>query len=94
MTFLLETLSKYIKTFLQKGYLVSCNINSRVLRKKSGYVGHLVLVYKVDDKYVHLHDPGLPPLPKRKVTKSLFNKAWGYPSISDKSMAAFKLERN
>ncbi len=81
-----------VKKFLQKGFLVSCNINPRVLSKKRGYVGHLVLVYKVDDKYVHLHDPGLPPLPRRKATKQLFNKAWGYPSASDKSMTAFRLE--
>jgi len=71
---------KDIKKFLQKGYLVSCNINSRVLSKTKGYVGHLVLVYKVEDRYVHLHDPGLPPRPKRKVPKQLFNTAWGYPS--------------
>lgn len=84
---------KDIKNFLQKSYLVSCNINSRVLSKRKGYLGHLVLVYKLEGKNVYLHDPGLPPMPERKVSKLLFNKAWGYPSVSDKSMTAFKLTK-
>lgn len=38
--------------------------------------GHAVLVYAIDDRYITLHDPGLPPIPKARIPISQFFKAY------------------
>lgn len=83
-----------IKKFLKKGYLVGCNVNSKVLDGKKGYVGHFVLVFGFDEKNLYLHDPGLPPRKNRKVPIKRFIKAWAYPSTREKNLRAFKISHN
>lgn len=81
-----------IKRLLKDGYLVVCNVNSRVLANKKGYVGHFVLVFDVGDNKILLHDPGLPPKPNRKVPVSIFQKAWA-PKPSDRGLMAYKYSK-
>ncbi len=80
-----------MKKLLAEGYLIGCNVNSKKLNNQSGYAGHSILVYDLDEKYVYLHDPGLPPRPNRKVERDLFNQAWAYPGSNSKNLTAFKL---
>lgn len=81
---------KDIQDLLDKGYLITCLVNSKTLSKKKGYVGHCVVVFKCDSRNVFLHDPGLPPLKNRKVSRMLFEKAWGYPNEKAKNILAFR----
>ena len=84
---------KDIKLLLEKGYIIICNINSRVLNNKEGYAGHFIVVFKADDKEIYYHDPGLPPFPNRKETFEKFNSAWAYPNEEAKNLTAFIYQR-
>lgn len=81
-----------IKDFLSKGYLVICNVNSRVLKEEPGYVGHSVLVIGFNDNRFYLHDPGVPAFENRAVEFSVFERAWAYPNDKAKNITAFRLE--
>jgi ABC-type bacteriocin/lantibiotic exporter with double-glycine peptidase domain len=84
-----------IKRLISKGYAVICNVNSRALNNKKGYVGHFIVVVGVQGKKIILHDPGLPPFPNRKISKIIFEKCWGYPSKDSKNIIAIKyFEKN
>jgi hypothetical protein len=65
-----------IRSLLKQGYLLEIAVNASALNKQKRYSGHSVVVYGYDKKYIYLHDPGLPPLPGRKVTHDVFRKAW------------------
>ncbi len=80
-----------IKTLLNKGYLVICNINAQTVNNKQGYVGHFVVVKGFDDNQLILHDPGSPPQENRKINYESFEKAWAYPNEKAKNLMAFKL---
>lgn len=80
-----------IKNLLDRGYLVRVLINSRAINNKPGYSGHAVTVFSIDEENIIYHDPGLPPIPSRKVPISLFEKAWAYPSKNNKELDAIKL---
>ncbi len=82
-----------IKTFIDKGYLVRVHVNARSLNGKSGYFGHAVIVYNYDKDGVILHDPGLPPIPSRKVAYADFERAWFDPEDGSAEMSAIKLAR-
>ncbi len=80
-----------IKKHLDKGYLVMCNINSRVLNGLPGYAGHAVVIFDYDENSFYLHDPGLPPRKNRKVPFKRFMKAWAYPDEGAKNITAFRI---
>jgi hypothetical protein len=80
-----------IQDLLEKGYLVCCNVNSKMLNSKPGYSGHFVTLIGFDDKYLYLHDPGLPPQENRKVSFKDFTKAWAFPDENAQNLTAFKL---
>lgn len=82
-----------IKKLLRDGYLVVCNLNSRILDNKKGYIGHFVLVFGFDKNNLYLHDPGLPLRKNRQVSIRKFIKAWAYPSEREKNLIAFKLDK-
>lgn len=81
---------KEIKDYLEAGYLVGCNVNSKKLNGKEGYVGHFIIVKGFDDDNLIIHDPGLPALEGRKVDFETFEKAWSYPNDKSKNIMAFK----
>lgn len=80
-----------VKDFLEKGYLLICNVNSKTLSQKEGYIGHSVVIFGYDEKNLYIHDPGLPPLKNRKVSYQIFSKAWEYTNPKQKNIRAFKL---
>ncbi len=82
---------KDIETLLNDGYLVLCLVNSKVLNGKRGYVGHIVVLFRVSSSSVWLHDPGLPPRPNRRVSRKVFERAWGFPDEKAKNIMAFRL---
>lgn len=79
-----------IKSYLDDGYLVICTVNSRALNDQDGYVGHAVVIYDMDDNMITLHDPGLPPIEARQVTREAFETAWASPAKKAKSMVGIK----
>lgn len=79
------------KKFLKQGYLVTCLVNAFSLNSKEGYFGHQVVVKGFDQKHLYLHDPGLPPVPNRKIGFDEFEKAWADPNPNSKEMNIIKL---
>jgi hypothetical protein len=67
-----------IVEYLQEGKLVAAEVNSRILNKKSGLSLHFVLLYDFDGEHIHLHDPGLPPIKGRKVSREEFTACFDY----------------
>ncbi len=82
---------KDIKRFLKKGYVIICNVNSRKLAKKEGYVGHFIVIFNFNDKYLFLHNPGLPPQKNQRVSFKQFEKAWAYPNERAKGIIALRI---
>ncbi len=80
-----------IKNYLNDGYLITCLVNAAKLNGGQGYVGHAVVVKGFDDMNLFLHDPGLPPMPDRKVSYEDFEKAWADPYPDSKEMNIMKL---
>ncbi len=80
-----------IKSYLDKGYLLCVLLNSRRLNGKNGYFGHAVTIIGYDDKSLIIHDPGLPPHPKRHVLFEDFESAWADPNKESKELDAIKL---
>ena len=68
------------------GGLVICNVNSRALNGREGYMGHFVVVKGFGDDGLVVHDPGPPSTPNRKVAFEAFERAWAYPSEKVKNM--------
>ncbi|HLD24979.1 MAG TPA: hypothetical protein VJB96_03630 [Patescibacteria group bacterium] len=68
-----------IAHWIKLGNLVGVTINSTILNNKLGFALHYVLVYNFDGTHFHLHDPGLPPVPSRKVMMDEFEKSFVYP---------------
>ncbi len=82
-----------IRNFLNKDYLVICNINAHALYSENGYSGHFVLIKGFSEDTLILHDPGSPPNENKEVTLSVFERAWGYPEENAKNIIALKLRR-
>lgn len=80
-----------IKELLDIGYLVICNVNSKILNQQEGYSGHFVLIYEVEDDFVLMHDPGPPHAPERRVSYEVFLKAWEYPNEQARNVIAIRL---
>jgi len=81
-----------IKSHIDNGYLVICNINSHVLSDIKGYAGHFVVIYDYDQKGFWLHDPGLPPIESRYVSFEKFTQSWEYPDERSKNILALRLK--
>ncbi len=72
-----------IDSLLNKGYIIGAEVNSRILNNKPGFSLHYVLIQKGDKNSYIMHDPGLPPIENRKVSrediiKSLANEVSGF----------------
>ncbi len=83
-----------IRSLLEKGYLVGCNVNSKALNQQDGYTGHSILIFNLDEENIYLHDPGLPSQKNRRVPISIFRKAWAYPYERNKNLTGFKLKES
>lgn len=79
-----------LREYLEKGYLIICNVNANRLNNKTGYVGHFVLIVGFEGDDLILHDPGKPPHPFRRVSVSDFELAWGDPEERMKNLVAIK----
>jgi hypothetical protein len=81
---------KDIKNFLDKGYLVICNVNAYALDSENGFAGHFVVVIGYNEGSLYLHDPGSPPRKDRKVSFKRFIEAWAFPDEKAKNLMAFR----
>lgn len=75
-----------IKSFIKDGSLILCNVNYYSLYKINGYSGHFVLIYGIDDSYVYIQDPGLPPNPNAEIPLIDFTNAWEYSGAENKGL--------
>lgn len=80
-----------LEGYLDKGYLVICNVNLRALNHVEGFSGHFVVIIGYDEENLKIHDPGLPPREGRVVIRSVFEHAWAYPNHKAKNFVAIKL---
>lgn len=79
-----------VRDFLQKGYLVSMNVNASTLNGKEGYAGHFIVITGHDDTGFIFNDPGLPPVENRHVAYSEFVKAWAFPNENALNLIAIR----
>lgn len=81
-----------LKQRLDEGYVLVCNVNSRVLNGLDGYAGHFVLLIGHDNDGFILHDPGSVGIgvENRVVSYQRFNDAWAYPSKDARNYMAVK----
>lgn len=59
----------------REGWTLRAPVNSRILNRREGYMGHSVVIIGFEGDDVIFHDPGLPPEAARRESKSLFQKA-------------------
>lgn len=81
---------KDIDQLLHHNYLIICNVNSNRLNHKPGYTGHSVVIKGVQKDSLIIHDPGLPPIPNRVVSRDDFEAAWAYPNDDAKEIYAIR----
>jgi hypothetical protein len=79
-----------LKHFVNDGWLVGIDLNSRTLNQKEGYSSHMVILFDYKEGFFTLHDPGLPPYASRKVEEKLMLKAWEYAGKENKSLIAIQ----
>lgn len=79
-----------IKSLLNSGYLMICNVNYYGLYNQLGYGGHFIVVYKVSNSHLTLHDPGLPARPELVISTEQFGNAWEYPNSDSRNLQAIK----
>lgn len=83
-----------LQTYLQKGYLINCVVNSRRLNRATGYMGHSIIIYNIENDVILLHDPGPPAQQARQVSLTDFETAWADPNETAKNFIAIKLKGN
>ena len=66
-----------IDIMLENGYLVSVQLNSKVLNREPGYDAHMIVVYDKDSDGFLAHDPGNPPKEGRHIPPELMYEAMG-----------------
>jgi hypothetical protein len=79
-----------IDNLLADGWLVGVDLNSRALNDRPGYVGHMVVIFDADKNNFWLHDPGLKPMPNRKVRRQKFWAAWAWAGSENVGLTAVK----
>lgn len=79
-----------ITEFLKEGYLVVCNVNSKLLNNQAGYEGHFVLVTGFDNLGFTLNGPYSPEFKNRHVAFDKLEQSWAYPSPDVKNIIAIK----
>jgi len=78
-----------VNTLLGNGYLVGIEINAKTLNGQKGLSPHMVIIFQRLGTGYRLHDPGLPPVPGRVVSRALLSQAWKFDK-KDTSLVAFK----
>lgn len=73
---------KDIVTHLQEGKLVAAEVNAGILNTHGKFNLHAVLLYDTDGSIFTFHDPGLPPIPSRRITLRDFEQCFAYPGAS------------
>lgn len=66
-----------LEKYYEEEYIVIASINPKVLDGEEGYASHVVVVTDLNDKEITFHDPGLPPVESRKVSREKFAEAMG-----------------
>jgi hypothetical protein len=79
-----------IRGAVAAGGLVICNVNSRALNGREGYLGHFVVVKGFDEESLIVHDPGPPGQANRKIRLEQFEQAWASPSSAVKWLVSIR----
>jgi len=87
-----EVSMKDIEKYFNEGFMVAVSVNTCVFVKEDCYTSHLVLVTNIDKKIVTFHDPGLPPIKNKKVSRKLFEKAMTKSWKEDTNLIAVRMK--
>jgi hypothetical protein len=79
-----------IRSALEAGGLVICNVNSRALNGREGYLGHFVVAKGFAGQDLIVHDPGPPGEANRRVSFAAFERAWADPTPTVKWLAVVR----
>lgn len=79
---------------LDNGWLAGIDLNAAVLNdlKRSDYVGHMVVVFDKAGSDYWLHDPGLKPMPNRRVPRQKLSEAWFWAGPETAGIVGLKLD--
>ena len=66
--------------YINEGCICLANVNRRVLDNKPGREGHILLIERIEDDEVVVHDPGPGGGLGIKIEKELFIQSWRSPS--------------
>jgi hypothetical protein len=81
-----------IETYLDRGYLVCAAVNSKMLARQPGYVGHSIVITGYDKDIIIINNPGLPARENQVVSRDDFELAWASPNVMAKEMFAVKFK--
>ncbi len=81
-----------MKRMLDNGYLLRIAVNWNSLHDKSGYDGLSIIGYDYDEKYMYIHDPGLPPQEAIALPWHKLDAISADPSIKNRELDAIKLK--
>lgn len=79
-----------VEKYFSKSFFVMVSVNPCVFERKKCYWSHLVLVTGMDRNFITFHDPGLPPVKNKRVSKKIFEKAMTKPWKEDTNLIAVK----
>jgi 23S rRNA pseudouridine1911/1915/1917 synthase len=66
-----------IDDMLDEGRLVYVSVNGQTLNEKEGFNSHALLIIDKDGEEFIAHDPGLPPIPNRRISRTQLWDAMG-----------------
>lgn len=73
---------------IDQNFVLIANVNSRALNNRAGFVGHYAVIIGYDDADLILHDPGLPPMERRRVSREQFLLGWDSPDEHRRNIMA------
>lgn len=80
-----------VKIYLERGYLIKCDVNINALNNLPGFRSHAVILIDYTKDSLIMHDPGLPPHPNRIISYERFLEVLANPNGIAEKMDAIKL---
>jgi len=82
-----------INNLLENDWLVGIDLNAAVLNdlERDDYLGHMVVIFDRQSDDYWLHDPGLKPMPNRRVSRQKLSDAWFWSGPETAGLVALKL---
>jgi hypothetical protein len=79
-----------VESYINLGHLIIADVNLKKMNNQPGIDNHMLLIYGVEEGFIYMHDPGLPPNKARKESIDNFMKAWAFPTTNDSTIKVFR----